>query len=77
MNRKRISLVVLGLLAVGAVVAYEVGFVLPKPDPNAKTTVGDRAPDFALASTIDSSVSLADLTRGNKSAVLVFYRGDW
>jgi hypothetical protein len=76
MSRRKISLAALLLAVVGAVAAYEVGFVLPKPDPNANTAQGDKAPEFALASTIDSSVSLADLTRGH-SAVLIFYRGGW
>ncbi len=35
------------------------------------------APDFALVAQDGATVKLADLTRGDGHAVLVFYRGHW
>ena len=38
--------------------------------------VGDRAPDFSLASLAGPVVTLSDF-RGTKNVILVFYRGYW
>lgn len=46
------------------------------PADTGRVAVGDRAPDFSLASYEDGVVTLSDY-RGKKDVVLVFYRGWW
>jgi len=74
--KKKIALAALVLILVGGVLFHQLVWRLPPPDSEAKNAVGDKAPDFGLASTTDAKVSLAAL-RDRRSAVLVFYRGDW
>ena len=62
------------VVALGLVVKF-VLFPLPPADLT-KAPVGAKAPDFELASTSGSKLSLASVTK-NGSAVVVFYRGDW
>ena len=41
-----------------------------------RVKVGDRAPDFTLESEEGKPISLSDF-RGEKTVILVFYRGYW
>jgi hypothetical protein len=77
MTRKKWIAAGLGLaLLAAAGVFYERDFLLPPADPAARTEVGDKAPDFSLASTAGARVTLPELLRRGP-LVLVFYRGDW
>lgn len=68
------------LLSVGLVAAQpklgpKDGQGSPPSDLN-RVKVGDEAPDFTLEKEAGKSVSLSDY-RGQKTVVLVFYRGHW
>jgi hypothetical protein len=52
---------------------------LSKQIPSADTALGvsRQAPPFVLADTAGNAISSADLLRGHRGLVLVFYRGYW
>ena len=47
------------------------------PSPNLALHAGQQAPEFTLADANGKPVSLADILKKNRAAVLVFYRGYW
>ncbi len=51
------------------------GQTLPPSDLN-RVNVGDEAPDFTLEKEADKPLTLSQY-RGQKTVVLVFYRGHW
>lgn len=51
------------------------GQTLPPSDLN-RVNVGDESPDFTLEKEAGKPVTLSDY-RGQKTVVLVFYRGHW
>lgn len=62
-------------LALGAALA--LGFLGAAASPaDARVAVGDSAPDFTLEATDGSEHQLSAL-RGERKAVLVFFRGAW
>jgi AhpC/TSA family protein len=67
-----LSLVVFGLFCY--IIFYEARNVPASKDaPRA----GQQAPDFTLADANGKPVSLSDLLKTNRAAVLIFYRGYW
>lgn len=74
------TLVLLMVCGVGLVLAQTMlgpkdGQTLPPSDLN-RVNVGDEAPDFTLEKEAGKTVSLSEY-RGQKTVVLVFYRGHW
>ena len=67
-----LSVATFGLFVFGT---FYVARKIPSGDTAAK--VGQRAPDFALASTDGSLVRLSDLRQKNRAVLLIFYRGYW
>jgi hypothetical protein len=54
-------------------------FVLAKdlPSPSLAVRTGQRAPEFTLADAAGKLVSLSEILKKNRAAVLIFYRGYW
>ena len=48
----------------------------PQATPAARIAVGDQAPDFELRSLEGARYRLGDL-RGEKTAIVIFFRGTW
>lgn len=46
------------------------------PTDTGRVTVGSQAPDFTLMSLRDGPITLSGF-RGQKTVILVFYRGHW
>lgn len=69
----------LGFVAIGLQYGTPLGPAdggeLP-PFDTGRVAVGDTAPDFTLASMDGGRVTLSDY-RGERTVVLVFYRGHW
>jgi hypothetical protein len=78
--RGKISGSILGVLSLAIVGFFIVGTVyftkqIPA-SPNAPQ-VGQQAPPFTLQDIHSKPVALADLLKGNRGALLIFYRGYW
>jgi peroxiredoxin len=64
----------LGVMMVGTILGMSV--VIIGTRPAAAVEVGERAPDFTLASTTGADISLSDF-RGKKWVLLEFYGADF
>lgn len=78
--RGKISGAILGALSLAmfGLFCYSVFYYarqLP-PSPTAPRP-GQTAPDFTLSNAEGSPVSLSDLLKGHRAALLIFYRGYW
>jgi hypothetical protein len=77
--RGRISGSILSVLAVLLIGFFSYGvFVLTKvPPAHGAPKPGDPAAPFTLTNTKGAHISLADLLKGRRAALLIFYRGYW
>lgn len=78
--RGKISGSILGVLSVLMLGFFCFGvFYASKwiPSPVSALPVGQRAPDFTLASADGQSVTLSKLLNDHRGVVLIFYRGYW
>jgi len=79
-HRGKISgpiLSVLSLLMIGVFLFGTVYASKQIPSSSGVPQIGQAAPPFVLASAAGRQVSLADLLKGHRGAVLIFYRGYW
>lgn len=67
----------LSLLLAGLFVVFVFYFSKQLPASANALKIGQPAPSFTLASADGRQVSLADLLKGRRGAVLIFYRGYW
>jgi hypothetical protein len=67
-----LSLVIAGFFIVGVVYLTK-----QLPSAAAALQVGQPAPAFTLANADGKQTSLADLLKGRRGAILIFYRGYW
>lgn len=67
-----LSLLIAGLFCTGI---FFTGRMLPASA--SASQVGQPAPTFTLADVDGKQVALADLLKGNRGALLIFYRGYW
>jgi hypothetical protein len=67
-----LSLLMIGVFLFGTLYASKL-----IPSSTGAPQVGQAAPPFVLASADGKQVSLADLLKGHRGAVLIFYRGYW
>lgn len=67
----------LSLLLAGFFVVFVLYFSKQLPAATNALKIGQQAPSFTLASADGKQVSLADLIKGGRGAVLIFYRGYW
>lgn len=78
--RGKVSGPILSVVSVLAIGLFCFGvFVAARNIPSAVGAphAGQPAPSFVLASADGKQVALADLLRGNRGALLIFYRGYW
>ena len=65
------------LLVAGLFCYALFGLMRDLPASAGAPRAGTRAPEFSLTDTSGRRVTLADLQRGNRAALLIFYRGYW
>jgi len=70
-------LAVLSLAIAGFFVVGVLYFTKQLPASTGAPRVGQPAPAFSLANVDGKQISLADLKRGNRGVLLIFYRGYW
>lgn len=78
--RGKISGSILGVLSLAIAGFFVVGvlyFTEQLPASTGAPRVGQPAPAFSLANVDGKQISLADLKRGNRGVLLIFYRGYW
>lgn len=68
---------VLSALMIGVFCVGTLYFSKQIPVATGAPQVGQAAPAFVLSSADGKQVSLADLLKGHRGAVLIFYRGYW
>ena len=66
-----VSLLLIGFFSYGVLVLTKV------PSPQGVPKPGDPAAPFTLTNTEGAQVALADLLKGRRAALLIFYRGYW
>jgi len=77
--RGKVSGAILSVLSVLMIGIFFFGLIAAKQIPSAADAprVGQQAPKFSLASADGKQVSLDDLLKDHRGAVLIFYRGYW
>lgn len=78
--RGKISGSILGVLSLAIAGFFVVGvlyFSKQLPASPGAPRVGQPAPSFTLANSDGKQISLADLLKGNRGVLLIFYRGYW
>jgi hypothetical protein len=68
---------VLSLLIAGSFVVVVLYFSKQLPTSTGTPRVGQPAPAFTLTDAQGKRASLADLLKGNRGVLLIFYRGYW